>query len=80
MKKGRATEVRADEGEAFLVSMLDQDDGARRIGEVAFGTNRANTRPTGQILFDERMGLVSPRLALRPENRCPPPETPTIFL
>lgn len=56
MKNGRATDVTADEGEAFLISMLDQDDGARRIGEVAFGTNRAINRPTGQILFDEKMG------------------------
>ncbi|MFN5869936.1 MAG: aminopeptidase, partial [Akkermansiaceae bacterium] len=46
----------ADEGQDFLISMLDQDDGARRIGEVAFGTNRAIDRPTGQILFDEKMG------------------------
>lgn len=56
MKQGRATEVTADEGQDFLISMLDQDEGARRIGEVAFGTNRAITRPTGQILFDEKMG------------------------
>ena len=56
MEKGRATEVTADEGEDFLRSMLDQDEGARRIGEVAFGTNRAVTHPTGQILFDEKMG------------------------
>lgn len=56
MKNGRATEVTADEGEDFLISMLDQDEGARRIGEVAFGANRAITKPTGQILFDEKMG------------------------
>ena len=56
MESGRATEVTADEGEDFLIAMLDQDDGARRIGEVAFGTNRAITKPTGQILFDEKMG------------------------
>ena len=56
MKQGRATEVTADEGEEFLISMLDQDEDARRIGEVAFGTNRAIDRPTGQILFDEKMG------------------------
>lgn len=56
MKGGRATEVSADEGEDFLISMLDQDEGARRIGEVAFGTNRAISKPTGQILFDEKMG------------------------
>lgn len=56
MREGRATEVQAEEGEEFLISMLDQDEGARRIGEVAFGTNRAIGRPTGQILFDEKMG------------------------
>ncbi|MEM7395393.1 MAG: aminopeptidase, partial [Verrucomicrobiota bacterium] len=31
MEQGRATEVTAGEGEAFLVKMLDQDEGARRI-------------------------------------------------
>ena len=36
--------------------MLDQDDGTRRIGEVAFGTNRAISKPTGQILYHEKMG------------------------
>lgn len=56
MENGRATDVQAEEGEEFLISMLDQDEGARRIGEVAFGTNRAIDRPTGQILFDEKMG------------------------
>ncbi|MFK7851364.1 MAG: aminopeptidase [Akkermansiaceae bacterium] len=56
MEKGRATQVDAEEGEDFLISMLDQDEGARRIGEVAFGTNRAITKPTGQILYDEKMG------------------------
>ncbi|MDP0490111.1 MAG: aminopeptidase [Verrucomicrobiota bacterium JB023] len=56
MENGRATDVQAEEGEDFLISMLDQDEGARRIGEVAFGTNRAINRPTGQILYDEKMG------------------------
>ncbi|MBK1832246.1 aminopeptidase [Verrucomicrobiaceae bacterium R5-34] len=56
MENGRATEVTAEEGEDFLISMLDQDEGARRIGEVAFGTNRAIDTPTGQILYDEKMG------------------------
>lgn len=55
-ENGRATDVTAEKGESFLISMLDQDEGARRIGEVAFGTNRAITKSTGQILFDEKMG------------------------
>lgn len=53
---GRATEVSAHEGEAFLIAMLDQDEGARRIGEVAFGTNRAIRKMSGQVLYDEKMG------------------------
>ena len=56
MENGIATDVTADEGADFLISMLDQDEGARRIGEVAFGTNRAIDRATGQILYDEKMG------------------------
>jgi aminopeptidase len=56
MEQGRATDVSAKEGEAFLIAMLDQDEGARRIGEVAFGTNRAVNRMTGQVLYDEKMG------------------------
>lgn len=56
MENGIATDVTAEEGEEFLITMLNQDEGARRIGEVAFGTNRAVNRPTGQILYDEKMG------------------------
>ena len=56
LENGRATEVSAEEGEEFLISMLDQDDGARRIGEVAFGTNRAVQKMCGLILYDEKMG------------------------
>ena len=56
IENGRATDVTADEGRDFLVAQLDQDEGARRFGEVAFGTNRAISRPTGQILYDEKMG------------------------
>jgi aminopeptidase len=56
MEQGRATDVKADEGEDFLISMLDQDESARRIGEVAFGTNRAINKMSGQVLYDEKMG------------------------
>jgi len=56
MENGRATDVSAEEGEDFLIAMLDQDEGARLIGEVAFGANRAISKPTGQILYDEKMG------------------------
>lgn len=38
-----------------LNAILDCDNGARRIGEFALGTNPAIHRPTGSILFDEKM-------------------------
>lgn len=56
MENGIATHITADQGQDFLISMLQQDPGASRIGEVAFGTNRAIDRATGQILYDEKMG------------------------
>ncbi len=55
-RKGRAVEARADKGEDFLNAMLDSDAGARRIGELAFGTNPAITTFTRSILFDEKIG------------------------
>ena len=40
----------------FLVAMLDTDEGARYLGEFAFGTNRGIQRFTKNILFDEKIG------------------------
>jgi aminopeptidase len=36
--------------------MLDLDDGARRLGEFAFGTNDGIKRYTRNTLFDEKIG------------------------
>jgi aminopeptidase len=36
--------------------MLDTDDGSRRLGEFAIGTNREIQRFTGEILLDEKIG------------------------
>jgi aminopeptidase len=36
--------------------MLGMDEGARRLGEFAFGTNRNVQRCTRNILFDEKIG------------------------
>jgi aminopeptidase len=35
---------------------LDSDEGARRLGEFAIGTNKAVDRMTRSILFDEKIG------------------------
>ncbi len=55
-KKGVVTEARAKKGEEFLNSILKVDEGARKVGEVAIGTNYEITRFTKDILFDEKMG------------------------
>jgi aminopeptidase len=53
---GLVTEATADRNEAFLISVLDTDAGARRLGEFAIGTNADIQRFTGSILFDEKIG------------------------
>lgn len=53
---GLVVDAAAAAGEEFLISTLDTDPGARRLGEFAFGTNRAIQRFTGTILLDEKIG------------------------
>jgi aminopeptidase len=53
---GRVVSARADEGEAYLLSMLDLDPGARRLGEIGIGLNPGIDRFTGSILYDEKIG------------------------
>ncbi len=53
---GMVVEARAAQGQDYLNSMLALDEGARRIGEFAFGNNRNVDRCTKNTLFDEKMG------------------------
>lgn len=53
---GRVVASRAEEGEAYLQSMLDLDAGARRLGEIGIGLNAGIQRFTGSILYDEKIG------------------------
>jgi len=55
-KRGEVTEVSATKGEEFLRKMLAVDEGAKRVGEIAFGLNYDITRFTKEILFDEKIG------------------------
>jgi aminopeptidase len=55
-ENGLAVEASAAKNEAFLLSQLNLDAGARRLGEFAIGTNRGVTRMTRSILFDEKIG------------------------
>ena len=53
---GKVVEASAAENEPYLIQQLDTDDGARFLGEFAFGTNFGITRFTRNILFDEKIG------------------------
>ena len=55
-KAGRVVEASATKNEAFLFEMLDQDEGARNLGEIAIGTNYGITEFTRNTLFDEKIG------------------------
>jgi aminopeptidase len=53
---GRVVDAEAARGDDYLRSLLDMDDGARVLGEVAFGLNYEIDRFTRNILFDEKIG------------------------
>lgn len=55
-RRGRVVEASARKNERFLLSMLDLDAGARRLGELGIGTNDRIQRFTKNILFDEKIG------------------------
>ncbi|MBU7047270.1 MAG: aminopeptidase [Theionarchaea archaeon] len=55
-KKGVVVEAHAQKGEEFLRHMINVDEGAQRVGEIAIGTNYEITRFTKDILFDEKIG------------------------
>ena len=55
-EKGRVVEAKASKNQAFLEAMLDQDEGARNLGEVAIGTNYSITEYSKNTLFDEKIG------------------------
>ena len=52
---GRVVKASAEKNEEFLLKTLDTDEGSRRVGEFAIGTNEGITRATRQILFDEKI-------------------------
>ncbi|GHO66374.1 aminopeptidase [Ktedonobacter sp. SOSP1-52] len=55
-ENGVVVEATAAQGQDYLDQMLGLDDGARRLGEFAFGNNRDVDRCIKNILFDEKMG------------------------
>jgi len=54
-KDGVVVDWEAEAGGEVLQSVLETDGGAKRLGELGVGMNRGVDRPTGQVLFDEKM-------------------------
>lgn len=55
-KDGRVVDASAKKNEDFLIKMLDQDAGARNLGEIAIGTNYSIKNFSRNTLFDEKIG------------------------
>ncbi len=55
-KAGKAVEATAVKNQDFLITMLDQDEGARFLGELSLGTNYEVQKFTRNLLFDEKIG------------------------
>ena len=54
--RGRVEQAKAEKNEAYLIKMLESDNGSRYLGEFAIGTNFDIDKFTGNILFDEKIG------------------------
>jgi aminopeptidase len=52
---GKVVDASAASEEAFLLELLDQDEGARRLGELGIGCNPGVTRFMKNTLFDEKI-------------------------
>jgi aminopeptidase len=55
-RDGEVVAAKARRGDEYLQRALGTDEGARRLGEIGVGTNYGIARPTGSILFDEKIG------------------------
>ena len=53
---GEVVDFSAEQGAEEIASVLETDDGARRLGELGIGMNRGIDRVTDNVLFDEKMG------------------------
>lgn len=55
-EKGKVVNAKASKNLPFLKAMIEQDQGACRLGEIAIGTNYKIVDFTHNILFDEKIG------------------------
>ena len=54
-ENGRVVQAEAARGQEFLEAMLDSDEGARTLGEVAIGNNYGVQQYTRNTLYDEKI-------------------------
>jgi aminopeptidase len=54
-RDGEVVSASAQRGDDYLQAALATDAGSRYLGELGIGTNAGIDRPTGSILFDEKM-------------------------
>ena len=55
LENGKVVDYKVEQGEDFFAAMINQDEGARFVGEIAIGTNDRIQEITGNILFDEKI-------------------------
>ncbi len=55
-EKGEVVDFSAEKAEETLKEIIEVDDGSRRLGEMAIGTNRGIKKYTLNMLFDEKIG------------------------
>jgi len=55
-KDGAVVEATADKDAEYLLAMIGADEGSRRLGEFAIGTNYEIKKFTRNTLFDEKIG------------------------
>jgi len=55
-EKGEVVNYSAEKEEATLKQIIETDEGSKRLGEMAIGTNRAIKKHTLNMLFDEKLG------------------------
>ncbi|MFC6961131.1 aminopeptidase [Halocatena marina] len=73
---GDVSEHSAETNEDVLTSLLDTDDGARRLGELGIGMNRDIDQFTHNMLFDEKMGDTVHMAIGRAIEECVPDGQP----
>jgi len=55
-EKGEVVDFSAEKEEDTLKRIIETDEGSRRLGEMAIGTNRGIKKYTLNMLFDEKIG------------------------